>query len=158
MTQTSVPNNLTNNGAVSLRKVTSGTLRSVLNLKVAPHQENFVSPNAVSIAEAYFEEKAWFRAVYAGETPIGFVMTFEDPEKSFYYLWRYMIAAEHQGKGYGAQALQLVIDHIKSQSNAAEMVLSVVPAEGGAIPFYKKFGFADTGEVDEGEMVFKLVF
>lgn len=141
-----------------LREVTRESLRPILRLKVAPHQENFVAPNAVSIAEAYFEPNAWFRAVYADDTPVGFVMTYEDREKPFYYLWRFMIDADQQGKGYGAAALRLVIEHLKAQPNATEMKLSVVPADGSAIPFYEKFGFVDTGEEDDGEKVFVLTF
>lgn len=48
---------------VSLREVTQETVRQVVGLKVAPAQEKFVAGNAISIAEAYFEPKAWFRAI-----------------------------------------------------------------------------------------------
>jgi hypothetical protein len=30
----------------------------------------------------YFEPKAWFRAIYADETPVGFVMLFDDPDEA----------------------------------------------------------------------------
>jgi diamine N-acetyltransferase len=49
-------------------------VRDIYNLSVAPGQERFVAPNSVSIAEAYFCEKAWFRAIYAEETPVGLLM------------------------------------------------------------------------------------
>lgn len=143
---------------VTLREITKETVRAILDLKVAPEQDNLVAPNAVSIAEAHFEEKAWFRAVYAGETPVGFVMTAEDHERPFFYLWRYMIDAKYQGKGYGAKALNLLIERIKALPNATEMKLSVVPEEGSAIQFYEKLGFVDTGELHDGEMVFVLKF
>ncbi|KAA3663772.1 MAG: GNAT family N-acetyltransferase [Chloroflexi bacterium] len=82
---------------VTLREITKETVRSIIDLKVAPAQDNFVAPNAVSIAQAHFDDKAWFRAIYADETPVGFVMLFDDAEKPFYYLWRYMIDAKYQG-------------------------------------------------------------
>ncbi|MFK7801926.1 MAG: GNAT family N-acetyltransferase [Anaerolineae bacterium] len=143
---------------ITLQEITAETLSDVLLLKVAPHQENFVSPNAHSISEAYFEEKAWFRGIYADDTPVGFVMMFEDVIKPEYYLWRFMIDAAHQGKGYGAKVLKLLIDRIKALPNATEMTLSVDPGEGNAAPFYEKFGFVDTGEIEDGEMVFVLKF
>ena len=60
---------------ISLREITRETLRDVLRLKVAPEQEKFVATNAVSIAQAHFyPETAWFRAIYADDTPVGFVM------------------------------------------------------------------------------------
>jgi hypothetical protein len=61
--------------AASLREVTLDNLRDVLRLTVAAHQEQFVASNAVSIAQAYFyRDSAWFRAIYADDTPVGFVM------------------------------------------------------------------------------------
>jgi len=98
--------------AVSLREVTAETVRAICSLEVSPEQRGYVAPNAVSIAQAHFEPRAWFRAVYAGEQPVGFVMLHDDPEKREYYLWRFMIGAEHQGKGYGRAALDLVVEHV----------------------------------------------
>ena len=71
---------------VSLREVTARTVGDICDLSVAPGQERFVAPNSVSIAEAYFCEKAWFRAIYADETPVGFLMLYDDPQKPEYYL------------------------------------------------------------------------
>ncbi len=66
---------------VSLREVTKDTVRTIIRLKVAPAQEHFVASNAFSIAEAHFSDIAWFRAIYAGETPVGFIMLADDPDK-----------------------------------------------------------------------------
>ena len=143
---------------VTLREISAETVRTILRLKVADHQREFVAPNAWSIAEAHFEPKAWMRAIYADETPVGFMMTFEDPSKGTYYLWRYMIDGDHQGKGYGRAALEQLIGRIKQQPNAAEIKLGVVQKEGSAAAFYEKLGFIDTGEVEWGEAVYKLTF
>ena len=66
---------------VSLREVTKDTLQSILDLKVSPDQEQFVATNAKSIAQAHFYESAWFRAIYADDVPVGFVMLSDVPEK-----------------------------------------------------------------------------
>jgi diamine N-acetyltransferase len=141
---------------VTLREVTRDTVRAVCRLQVGPGQDRFVAPNAVSIAEAYFEPKAWFRAIYAGEEPVGFVMLYDDPEKAEYHLWRFMVAATHQGKGHGRRALELVVDHLRSRPGARELLASYVPGEGGPKGFYQLFGFTDTGEIDDGEVVCRL--
>ncbi len=99
--------------AVTLREVTAKTVREVCNLTVSPAQQQFVAPNAISIAEAYFEPAAWFRGVYAKDTPVGFVMLY-DPTRTqapeagpdTCFLWRFKIDREHQGRGYGAAALR----------------------------------------------------
>ena len=144
------------NAVVSLREVTADTLRSILRLKVSPQQEQFVADNATSIAQAHFEPKAWFRAIYADETPVGFVMLYDDIEKPEYFLWRYMIDGRYQGLGFGRQALLQVIDIVRGRPRATEMLLSYVPAEGSPEPFYAGLGFINTGEVEDGENVMRL--
>jgi YbgC/YbaW family acyl-CoA thioester hydrolase len=142
---------------VSLREITPETLRPVLNLSVRDDQKGFVAPNAVSIAEAHFSDKAWFRAIYAGETPIGFLMLYDDPETPTYYLWRFMIDAGHQGKGYGHRAIELLIDYVKTRPNATELLLSHGPGELGPEGFYRKLGFEHTGQKHDGELEMRLV-
>ena len=141
---------------VTLREVTAETVRAVCALEVASTQRGYVAPNAVSIAQAHFEPKAWFRAVYAGEEPVGFMMLHEDTEKPEYFLWRFMVAAQHQGKGYGRRALDLVVEHVRSLPGARVLGSSFVPGEHGPQAFYVRYGFVETGEVDEGERVIRL--
>ncbi len=81
-------------------------------------------PIPISIAEASFEPKAWFRAIYANETPVGFAMLYDDREKPEYFLWRFMIDARYQHLGFGRQALQLLIDHVRTLPDAREFLLS----------------------------------
>lgn len=82
---------------VTLRNITKDNLWDVLRLKVKPQQEKFVASNAISLAEAHFEaELPWFRAIYAGETAVGFLMLEYDES---YNLWRLMLDAQHQGAG-----------------------------------------------------------
>lgn len=141
---------------VTLREVTKDTLRNILELKVHPEQEKFVANNAVSIAQAHFEPKAWFRGVYAGETPVGFVMLYENPDEPMYYLWRFMIDARYQGMGFGKRAMDLVVERVRTLPNATELLLSYVPAEGGPEPFYARYGFVNTGKQHDDELEMKL--
>jgi len=143
---------------VSLREVTGETVVQICKLSdtLPEPQTKMVAPNAVSIAQAHFEEHAWFRAIYADETPVGFVMLWADGEKGEYYLWRLMIAAPHQRKGFGRGAMELLIEYVKSRPNATELKASYVPIEGGPKDFYHSLGFEETGRVDHGERVVRL--
>lgn len=157
MTETTI--SLDRNATVTLREITEETVGSILRLKVAPEQEQFVANNAVSIAQAHFSKHAWFRAIYADETPIGFVMLHDEPdaaEKPVYYLWRFMIDARYQKLGFGRQALQLMIEHVKTRPNATEFFLSYVPEEGSPRDFYASLGFVETGKEEDGELEMKL--
>ena len=149
---------VTKQSVVGLREVTAKTVRSILRLSVTPEQEDFVAPNSVSIAEAHFAQDAWFRAVYADETAVGFVMLSLQPEKPQYYLWRYMIDHRYQGHGFGYQAMEQVIDFVRRQPNADALILSYVKTEGGPRDFYTRLGFVDTGEQHEGEWIMRLSF
>lgn len=143
---------------ITLREITRETLGPILRLKVAAGQERFVASNAVSIAQAHFyPEVAWFRGIYAGDEPVGFVMLELHPDKREYGLWRFMIDERYQGRGYGGQAIAQVVEHVRGLPGAKELITSVVPGEGSPGPFYQGLGFEFTGEVHEGEQVLRLV-
>jgi diamine N-acetyltransferase len=146
------------NARVTLREIKADTVRSICRLSdtLSPDQQKMVAPNAVSIAQAHFEPKAWFRAVYADDTPVGFIMLYEDLAAPHVYLWRFMIAGPHQGKGFGRRALELAIAHAKTRPDVVAMKASYVPIEGGAGPFYRKLGFEPTGETEGEEVVIRL--
>jgi diamine N-acetyltransferase len=140
--------------AVELREITPDSLHAVLDLAVAPEQRQFVATNARSIAEAHFEPRAWFRAVYADEVLVGFVMAFRDPPNEF-WVWRFMIDAGQQGKGYGRRALDLLVEEARVDG-VSEMKLSFHPGDNSPRGFYASFGFVETGEVDGEEVVMRL--
>ena len=141
---------------VTLRDVTPENLSAVLALRVSPAQDQFVATNAKSIAEAHFEPKAWFRAIYAADDPVGFVMLYDDPDAPQYFLWRLMIGHEHQGKGYGRRALELLVEYVRSRPHAAELLVSYHEGDGEPGGFYRKFGFQATEHRLEGEVVLRL--
>jgi len=136
---------ITRNSIISLREVTADTVRAILKLEVSEEQKHFVASNAVSIAQAYFETKAWFRAIYADETPVGFLMLYDDPEKPNYFLWRYMIDAHYQKLGFGKRAMDLLIDYVRNRPGARELTLSCHPGEDGPEPFYRHYGLPAPG-------------
>ena len=140
---------------VSLREITSATVRDILKLAVAPAQERFVASNAASIAEAHFAgDRAWFRAIYDGDQPVGFVMLEDGGPGKPVFLWRFMIDARHQGRGVGRRALELVLDEARSR-RATSIETSCVPGPGSPEPFYERLGFAYTGAEEEGELVMR---
>ena len=152
---------------VTLREITRDSVRDFCRMEVGPGQDGLVAPNAVSIAQAYFHEEAWFRGIYADETPVGFAMledwsqvegvTAEIYEDGPYIaLWRFMIDARYQMHGFGAQAMHLLIHHASTRPGVMNMLLSFVPKDNNPEIFYQRFGFVRTGEADAGEFVMKL--
>lgn len=149
---------------VQLREITAQTVVKVCALSetLPLSQQRLVADNAISIAQGHFSSRAWMRAIYAGDTPVGFMMLHMGPEEGFslpdVFLWRLMIAAPEQGKGYGRRAMELLFDHLRAQG-VPKLVTTYVPGEGSPEGFYKKLGFVPTGKKheEEIELVFKLV-
>jgi len=150
---------------VTLKRITRRNLGAILRLKVKPKQEFLVATNAKSIAQAHFYREAWYRAIYLGDTPIGFVLLVDRTLKykrikqknPTLYLWRLMIDGKYQGNGYGRDAVELVIDHLKTRPNAKEITLHHEQTEGNAGEFYEKLGFKLTGKVEHNELERKLI-
>jgi SAM-dependent methyltransferase/RimJ/RimL family protein N-acetyltransferase len=141
---------------ITLREVNQENVRDVCDLKVAPAQETHVAPNGVTIAESAYEPNAWLRAIYADDEPVGLLGLVADTEAPEYWLARLMIAGPHQGRGYGREAMALLIEHVRGLPGARELQTSCVPDEDGPLEFYRGLGFEQTGDVHAGELVLRL--
>ena len=148
---------------VTLREITSENLHAVLGLSVADHQrQSYPRTNAYSIAEAHYpadDDFVWLRAIYAGETPVGFMMTSEAPDKGEYFLWRLMIDHRFQRDGYGSRAVQLLIERILQTDNPKVLITSHLQEDGNAGRFYERLGFLYTGtRIGADELEMRLTF
>ena len=149
--------------AVSLREITADSVRQITDLAVGTDQERFVASNAVSLAEALFNEEAWYRAIYLDDTPAGFVMLYAESLRSVppaalqVGVWRFMIDRNFQGQGIGAAALEQVITHVRAKNLFKSLAVSYVPGPGCAEHFYLRAGFQHTGRVDNGEIILELL-
>lgn len=166
---------------VTLEPITLRNFYRVVRLKVADDQQGFVAPNMFSIAEAQFYPGVQTRAIYApatgaasgnadtdasadtgddpdsGKVLVGFVMWGEDTAENpgEIWVWRLMIAAGHQGRGYGRAAMAQVIAHVRVDG-ADALFLSYEPENTGAAAFYARLGFVETGRIEHDEIVVRL--
>jgi diamine N-acetyltransferase len=151
---------------VTLREITDENREAVLELRVAPEQERFVSSVPASLQEAteYPQAKPWYRAVYADDEPVGFVMLSWNVESQPpeiigpWFLWKLLIDERHQGHGYGFEVVQQVTELVQAEG-ATELLTSYGPQDGGPAGFYAKLGFVPTGELagDDDEIIARLV-
>jgi diamine N-acetyltransferase len=71
-------------------------------------------------------------------------------------LWRMMLDASVQGRGYGRQAMALIVAHARSRG-ATELLASCEDTGADSPwPFYRRLGFESTGAYDDGELVIRL--
>lgn len=149
---------------VELREITDANREEVLAVGVAPGQKRFVGSVAGALEDAveYAHAKPWYRAVYAGGEPVGFVMlswdVTPDPPRIIgpWFLWKLLIDERHQRLGYGTEVVRLVADLVRREG-ANELLTSHVVADDGPGPFYARLDFVPTGDFDEnGEVILGL--
>ena len=152
---------------ITLAEITKDNVNPIVRMNPGAIGERMVATNGISIAQGTYSKNAWFRAVMADETPVGFVMLFdptldleaakkEEAPLDSLNIWRFMIEFKHQGKGYGEQVMQLIIERAKSMPAINTVSLSYVQRDGNAKPFYERMGFRETGKVTDGEMEMSL--
>jgi diamine N-acetyltransferase len=141
--------------AVELLAVTAENWRALIKLKVREDQSHFVASNLMSIAEAQFgfeEEGHWdfypFGA-YVDEEPVGFVMyCFNFNHSRFQaFIMRLMVAEHFQGKGYGREIMNQVLDVFRSNEQIKNVGISYEPENISARNLYASLGFVEPGEM-----------
>jgi diamine N-acetyltransferase len=147
---------------VSLRTIDASNRAAVEALSVSPAQERFVAGVAESLVEAVEDPggRAIHWAIYAEDTPVGFVMISDEVDGPGYiaqYLWRLLIDQRHQRRGYGSAALDLIVEYFRSRPGVKVMWTSCGAGDGGPLGFYERYGFEQTGErVFDDEILLRL--
>jgi GNAT superfamily N-acetyltransferase len=145
---------------VSLRPITDANREEVEALAVTPDQARYVSGVRASIREAEEEPgaHALYWAIYADETPVGFVMIadeVDDPDYIPHYLWKLLIDERYQRRGFGTATLDLIVDYFRNR-DVGTMWTSAGHGEGGPITFYERYGFTPTGDPHGDEILLRL--
>ena len=76
----------------------------------------------------------------------------DEDEEDRYWLWRFMIDQNEQGKGYGQAALREIIRYFK-KNGADRLYLSTEPENERGLHVYHKAGFREDGTISDGEAV-----
>lgn len=142
---------------IKLEPLSEKNISAVTKLEVAFDQAGFVAPNVFSIADSKVLGYIAPRVLYRNRKAIGFALYGQDPASERYYIVRLMIGASFQGKGYGREALRLLVAEILARNRrTCSVYMSVAPDNARAIKLYEGMGFEPTGDVDNGEMVYRL--
>ena len=131
----------------------------LLKLRVRPDQEEFVSPVAVTLADALVCEGSEPMAILLGDRPIGFYRLEEsvrsiaghDVDCPALGLRSFFIDRDWQGRGWGSAVMVAVIDDVETRHPGIEaLVLTVNCRNTPALALYQRAGFVDTGELHLG--------
>lgn len=148
---------------IELRDVTMENYFDVLNLDVKEYQKQFIATNAISLAESYvYTKNGDFvapLAVYDNDVIIGFVMIAYDKKIGIssgnYLLFRFMIDKNFQNQGYFKPIMDKVLDYVRTAPAGLsnKLWLSYEPENEQARFCYLSYGFKETGEISENEVV-----
>jgi diamine N-acetyltransferase len=131
---------------VLLRSVTAENWKACANLMLSKGQENFVPSNLYSIAEAQFYPQSRSRAVYANDDLVGYALYGIDETTGLWRIFRLMVGEKFQGKGYGREAMKVILEDIKEE---AKVVLVRYNLENEvARQLYESFGFKEIGRTE----------
>ena len=145
---------------INFREIIEDNFRDIINMN-RPDEERYVASNSVSLSQAWLYRKnndVYPFAIYEDDTAVGFMMLDEDLEERCLTIWRIMFPEEHTNKGYGTEAIKLIIELARKSGKYDCMTLDYVIGNERAKYVYEKIGFKDTGEISNGEVVMKLEF
>ncbi len=142
-----------------IRPVTKDNWRELIKLQVREDQKHFVASNLYSIAQAQFGDEYeghWNLhpfGIYDGSVSVGFLMyglNFEHPKQQA-FIQRLMVDEKFQGKGYGKFGMEWMLELFRADERIKEVGISYEPENEGARKLYASLGFAETGEIVDGE-------
>ena len=150
---------------VILEPIDRRNFLKLFNMQLRAEQTTFVTPPRWTLARCYvrlfgdaFEHLP--HLIRSGDEVVGYATTACDPNSADnYWIDDIMIAAEHQGKGYGRAAMVEVLKMIVARYPRCRAIqLTCFHANANAEALYRSLGFEPTGGVDEefGEPNYKL--
>jgi len=143
-------------GRVTLREIDERNIDLVGELRVEGEQRFHVASVAKSFWQMRGRDDIWMRAIYAGEAPVGFA-AMQDRADGEAYIARLLVDRRYQGRGYGQEAIRLLIERARARAGCNRVTLSHVPSNTAVARLYERFGFRHTGKSDEdGEVEMRL--
>ena len=107
---------------------------------------------------ALYREQCQPFGIYAEGKMIGYVMVIYDYDVPEYDIWHMMIDESSQGRGYGGDALDRVLDYIRTKPfrDSDRVALTCNKGNPVARKLYERKGFVATGVEDEDEIEMAL--
>lgn len=153
---------------IQLREINHDNWQECIELEVTEQQRQYVNPNIFSLAEAYAHSDAnkadaeeYYRcipyAIYNDDEMIGFAMITYEKESDFddkacYEVYRIMIDKSYQGKGYGKEAIKLLLNYINTfpYGDAENVFAAWHPNNEASAKLFEGYGFSVVGEDEDG--------
>jgi diamine N-acetyltransferase len=141
---------------LSFKEITRENFWECIELSVSESQSDFVTSNAVSIAQSRVQSECIPLAIYDDHMMVGFLMYCIDADDGEYWIYRMMIDEKFQRGGYGKWALKKLLGIIKQDRNHDKVFLGVYKENTAAVKLYMSFGFYFDGREFGREHIMRL--
>lgn len=144
-----------------LKTITKDNWLKAISLSVREDQKNFVASNVFSLAQLNFLENFHAKGIYQDDEMVGFTLYGIDEDDHEYWIYRMMIDQKYQGKGYGKEAVKIVIEDIRNMKEERHqtITLSYEPTNEHAKRIYEKMGFQEIeGLIIGDEQVSRFIY
>lgn len=141
---------------ILFKDITKENFWECIELTVTKEQVDFVTSNAISIAQAKVQPECIPLAVYRNDIMIGFLMYCIDEDDSEYWIYRLMIDKNYQSKGYGRKVLEKLLEIIKQDKSHNKIFLGVHKESICAVKIYEDSGFYFNGQIFGSEHIMRL--
>lgn len=142
---------------ITLRKLTQQNLKECINLELDADEKGLLFPNVYLVPGAKLYPGFSSRAIYTGNTMVGYIKYGEDKrQKEVYHIDKLMICRNHRGKGYATDTLKAIL----AEANVKGYLRVSTSAKGNNLQLQKillKNGFYSNGEISENKKMFYYV-
>lgn len=144
---------------IRVSPITPALREAVLDLRVRPEQDGFVSPPARTLPDAEQCSGSEPMAILLDHTVIGYYriersarsITGRDEDVDALGLRSFQLDAAWQGRGRGLRALDtLLADLAQRHPQGRRVMLTVNCANAAALALYRRAGFVDSGTLYHG--------
>ena len=126
----------------------------MIDLEITKEQEKFVALPAEAIAASKFYDYYVNRGIYLGDKPVGFIQyypNYDDGKPNEIFIDQLLVDISLQGKGYGSEAIKLVLKEIKQLDGINSVSICYVEGHDVMKKFFEQFSFnvVEQDEFDE---------
>jgi diamine N-acetyltransferase len=146
---------------VSLAPVTAENWRDIARVRTTERQHAWVADVTYYLCVSAFEDLWHSCAVLDDGATVGHVMWAVDPADATHWIGGLVIDTRRQGHGLGRATVEALLALWEEREPAlsgtpyTEAALSVAPGNEVARGLYHSLGFAETGEMSDGELVMR---
>ena len=137
---------------IRLAEITEENWLNAASLQVADDQKDYLAPALGILARGYVYRDCNARVfvIMDDNSIVGLALVRDFTEEPLGYdLQQFMIDKRYQDRGYGTQALRLILDVLSKEGRFSQVEVCVKKADSKAIHMYEKYGFTDSGYIDE---------